>query len=187
MDGADTVSVAEAAARLGLSTLKVRAHLHAGHLSGFRDNRGHWHVRLDVAALPTLTGAADDRQIIDLLLEEVLELRDQSAGQEETIARLAALVEKQQAMLERALAAREAARPDDALQPALTRALALAEQALTRAEAERARAEQRIRARDVLLERALGLMESMLREAEAPKGERRGFDWLKWRGGAAKG
>ena len=186
MDGRDAVSVAEAAAQLGLSTLKVRAHLHAGHLAGFRDNRGHWRVRLDGAALPPLQGAADERQINDLLLEELLELRDQHAAQEEAIGRLASLVERQQGLLEREVAEREADR-GDALQPALTRALAVAEQALTRAEAEKARAEQRIQARDELLERALGLMENMLREAEAPRHERRGLDWRKWRGGAAKG
>ena len=186
MDGADAMSVAEAAARLGLSTLKVRAHLHAGHLAGFRNNRGHWRVRLDGAALPPLQGEADERQINELMLEELLELRDQHAAQEETISRLTALVERQQALLEKSLAERES-RHQEGLQPALTRALEVAEKAVARAEAEKARAEQRIRARDELLERALGLMENMLRAAEAPRSERRGFDWLLRRGGPAKG
>ncbi|HET9018550.1 MAG TPA: hypothetical protein VFN46_03130 [Acetobacteraceae bacterium] len=180
MDRQSAMSVAEAAAQLGMSTLRLRAHLHAGHLDAYRDNRGQWRVHLDGRALPALPEAPDERRINELLVEELLELREAQAAQEETIGRLTALAQRQQELLARAVERAEA--NDAAAGPALERALRLAEQAVSRAEAETARAEGRIRARDALLERALRLLEGLVREVESPRPERGLLDRLLRRG-----
>ena len=178
MDRQGAMSVADAAAQLGMSTLRLRAHLHAGHLDAYRDNRGQWRVHLDGRALPALPESPDERRINELLVEELLELREAQAAQEETIGRLTALAQRQQELLARAVDQAEAAETG----PALERALRLAEQAVSRAEAETARAEGRIRARDALLERALRLLEGLVREVESPRPERGLLDRLLRRG-----
>ena len=172
MNGQSAVSVAEAAAGLGVSTLRVRAHLRAGTLAGYRDNHGHWRVRLDGAALPALAGTADEAAITELLIEELLELRDAQAETAETAARLRQVIERQQDLLDRALTLHEAGKPasDEAPLATLDRAVGLAERAVLRAEADSAQAVQKLRARDELLDRALNLLESGLRAAPARRG-----------------
>lgn len=136
------VSVPEAAEHLGISTLRVRHRLRTGLLKGFRDNRGHWQVHLDGQSSPAPDRPLDGDALTDMLVEELLEAKDRIDDQEQAINRLLAIIERQQKVLERAIARFEAPPP---AQP---------------------EAETSTRVRG-LLERLLGLLETSIAQNEA--------------------
>jgi len=165
---ARALSVVEAAAHFGISTLRVRHRLRTGQLRGFRDNRGHWQVRLD----DHIPAAEQDRPLdgqalTDMLTEELIEANDRIEDQEAIIKRLGVVVERQQKLLERIISQLEtapspqaaAAAPEssDRIRVTLDRLLALLETSLQQHEAANARAE-RFRA---MMARAIELLEEM--------------------------
>jgi hypothetical protein len=163
------VGVAEAAAHLGISTLRVRHHLKTGALKGYRDNRGHWQVRIDggdVASGPS--HELSPETLTDMLVDELLEAKDRIDEQDQAIDRLRGIVERQQKLLDRTLARLEAlsaATPGtdtaDRLRNTLDRVIALLETSLQQHEAANARAE-RFRG---MMERAIQLLEKVEPEA----------------------
>lgn len=165
---ARVLSVTEAAAHFGISTLRVRHRLRTGQLRGFRDNRGHWQVRLD----DDIPAAAEDRPLdgqalTDMLTEELIEALDRIEDQETIIARLRVVVERQQKLLERLIsrleatpapqAAASAPELSDRIRDTLDRLLALLETSLQQHAAANARAE-RFRA---MMARAIELLEGI--------------------------
>lgn len=146
------LSVAEAAERLGVSTLRVRQFVAEGRLVGLRDNTG----RLRVIVPPDGPGprrhAAEDAA--ELLLDEILELRHERSEAAVDTARLVALVERQQSLLDSAAATIEAADRRALTHEGQTaRALSLLERALAQAEAQRAALARNERAVDDMLKR----------------------------------
>ncbi|HEY5208202.1 MAG TPA: hypothetical protein VIJ42_02035 [Stellaceae bacterium] len=157
------IGVAEAAARLGISTLRVRHRLRTGALKGFRDNRGHWQVRIDGGEPAGGDQPLNRDALADMLVEELLEAKDRIDDQDVAIKRLHALVARQQDLLDRTVARLEVtARPPTGgdggkLKQTLDRALAMLEAAFTRQEELTARAE-RFRA---MMDRSLALLEKV--------------------------
>jgi hypothetical protein len=169
------VGVAEAAARLGISTLRVRHRLRTGSLKGFRDNRGHWQVRVDGPNMPGNEQPLDRDALIDMLVEELLEAKDRADEQAGAIKRLHAIIVRQQELLDRAVARLEAPsagqadpRSADKLTKALDRALAMLETSLARQEELTVRAD-RFRA---MMERSLALLETVAPGAAPADGGR---------------
>jgi hypothetical protein len=163
------VTVAEAAAHYGVSTLRIRHRLRTGALSGFHDNRNHWQVHLDTADIATSDRPLDRDALADMLVEELLEAKDRIDDQDQTIARLQALVDRQQRLLDRTVTRLEslpASPPDSALvgrlQKALDRALALLEAVAPRVDAAEARSDRLGRT----LKQALALGDQAIRRAE---------------------
>src|SRR3954453_22803572 len=72
-----TISVQEAARRLGKSVDAMRSALRRKSLEGYRDNQGDWRVLL--AALPTDGDRSRDssEQALDVLREELRQARDE--------------------------------------------------------------------------------------------------------------
>jgi len=138
------ISVREAAERLGISSVRVRHYLRVGRLAGFRDNRGHWRIATplisveDLRAGPTIDISAADAA--DLLVDEIIELKDLLTERDGQLARLGALVERQQVALEDAarIAGKERNERNSSearvaqLSEALSRALALSDEAVAR-------------------------------------------------------
>jgi len=120
------LSVREAAERLGISTVRVRQYVRAGQLQGFRDNRGHWRVVPPLSTREQLAAAAgselSESDAVDLLVDEILELRDSLGEREDRLARLVTLVERQQTALDRSVALADSLR--DERDAALARATA---------------------------------------------------------------
>ena len=148
------LSLDEAAARWGVSRLRVREAIAAGALSAQRDNRGFWRVRaenaVDFAAL-----RPPPEKLIEVLFDEIEELGGALDERRQEVARLAAVAEKQQALIERALSLAEA----PAAGGDVERLAALNEraQALTgRALASLENREQSLQQMSGLMERALG-------------------------------
>jgi len=139
------ISVREAAERLGISSVRVRHYLRVGRLAGFRDNRGHWRISTPLTSVdelragPTIDISAADAA--DLLVDEIIELKDILAERDGQLARMGALLERQQGALEDAarIAGKERTERRAAeariaqLSDALSRALAVSEEALTKA------------------------------------------------------
>jgi len=157
-----TVGVAEAAEHFGISTLRIRHRLRTGALKGFRDNRGHWQVRLDRENWPEGDKALDRDALADMLIEELLEAQDRASEQEVTIERLRNIIERQQTILDGTIARLEAsssARLDtetaERLSKTLDRAIALLETSIDQQERANSRAD-RFRA---MMARAIDLLE----------------------------
>jgi hypothetical protein len=157
---ARTVGVAEAAEHFGISTLRVRHRLRTGALKGFRDNRGHWQVRLDSEDALDGDQALDRDALADMLIEELLEAQDRVSEQEITIGRLRNIIERQQKILDGTIVRLEAsssAQTDTAtverLRKTLDRVIALLETSIGQQEAANSRSD-RFRA---MMARAIGL------------------------------
>jgi DNA repair exonuclease SbcCD ATPase subunit len=177
------ISVGEAAERLGISSVRVRHYLRVGRLAGFRDNRGHWRIATplvsaaELKAGPTIDISAADAA--DLLVDEILELKDLLAERDHQVARLGALIERQQQALEDAArqaaercAERDAARERlEQLSRALDRALEMSEQALAKS-AEQERENERLQA---LLARTTARFEDTLKRLEGAEGQNQGL------------
>jgi methyl-accepting chemotaxis protein len=165
-DGPDSrtsfLPLAEAAARLGVSRLKLREAAAKGVIPARRDNQGRLRVDLD-AAPGDLAAAAADRpakpgDLMEALFDEIEELSGELEDSAAMRDRLAALVEAQDAALSRATAALEAATSDrDRLAGLAGRALEAAEEAEVRAAKL---GEMSARSLE-MLERATGALESM--------------------------
>ncbi len=150
--------LATAAARLGVSRLKLREAIARGLIPARRDNEGRW--RADLSAAPADLGAAPPAQpaaLIEALFDEIEELTAERDDAEAGAARLAALVAAQDAALARAMAAIEAN------EAALDRLGRTADAALTAAETATARAE----ALQVAADRAVMLAERAAQTASA--------------------
>jgi hypothetical protein len=127
--------IAEAARRLGFSTLRVRQYVAEGRLDAIRDNRGRLRVELGPEGpRPPRTTAVSPAE---LLMEELLDLREDSAEREVQVERLERLVQELSGLLGHALDALADAKDEAAENRA--RAAALGEQT-TRALALAARA-----------------------------------------------
>lgn len=139
LDSTSHLSVEEAAERLGVSSLRVRLWIREKRIAATLDNRGQWRVRLDgdPRDVPP-TPVADPIEAVDALIDEIMELRHTLAEQKQASQRLQILVERQQEVLEQAVARAEAervARQDaearsDGLERGLERALDLADAAV---------------------------------------------------------
>jgi len=135
------LTIGEAAALLGTSRLRVRGALAAGVLSGYRNNQGQWLVDLDTmpASLDgSESGSLPPERLLELLFDEVEELQQTIDERDGTIAQLTALMERQGAALEQAVALAERGSADghaaalDALSATSARALDLLEGAIDR-------------------------------------------------------
>jgi hypothetical protein len=164
------VGVTEAAEHFGISTLRVRHRLRTGTLKGFRDNRGHWQVRLNDGATVGTDRPLDGNALTDMLVEELLEAKDRIDEQDQVIKRLHRIVERQQKTLDQTLARLEAlsaAQPTpeatERLRKTLDRLVALLEASLAQHEAANARAE-RFRS---MMARAIELLETLEPNARA--------------------
>jgi excisionase family DNA binding protein len=98
--------VAEAARRLGVSSLRIRQYVAEGRLDAIRDNRGRLRVELrpEGPRPPRASTAAP----AELLIEELLEIREDGAERDQQLQRLERLVGELSGMLGRALDALEA-------------------------------------------------------------------------------
>jgi excisionase family DNA binding protein len=131
--------IAEAARRLGVSTLRVRQYVAEGRLDAIRDNRG----RLRVALPPEGLRPPRARPVLatDLLLDELLALREEGAERDQQVERLEGVVGRLSGLLGQALDALEAAKGEaaesraraQALGQQTERALRLAERAVAAA------------------------------------------------------
>lgn len=128
--------IAEAARRLGVSTLRVRQYVAEGRLDAIRDNRGRLRVELGPDGPRPPRGAAVSP--VELLMEELIDLREDSAEREVQVERLERLVGELSGLLGRALDALATAKDEaaeDRAQAAAVgeqtrRALALAARAM---------------------------------------------------------
>jgi hypothetical protein len=184
--------LAEAAARLGVSRLKLRQAIARGAIPARRDNEGRW--RADLSAAPAdLSSArpAAPEALIEALFDEIEELSAERAEAEAVRDRLAGLVAAQAAALERAVAAAEAQAAEaarlgavaggalaaaeaaadraEAMQSAADRAMALAERAsaaLAAAQAEAARLEAGMQEKSAALEGQARLLDRLFSLSE---------------------
>jgi methyl-accepting chemotaxis protein len=152
----------EAAARLGLSRLKLREGIAKGVISARRDNQGHW--RVDLSALPTNLKAAINTtpalpaDLMSALFDEIEELSADLDTANSLTDRLATLAGTQADTLEKITAALEARTQErDRLGDLAGRALAAADEAETRA----ARLQQTTDRAMTLLDRAAGAIEGV--------------------------
>ena len=100
------LTIGEAAALLGTSRLRVRGALASGALTGYRNNQGQWLVDRDTmpdALDGSETGSLPPDRLLELLFDEIEELQQTIDERDGTIAQLTALMERQGAMLERAV------------------------------------------------------------------------------------
>ena len=131
------LTVAAAARRLGVSTLRIRQFVAEGRLAAMRDNRGRLRVRIGPEGVrPPAEGAAASPA--DLLMDELLEMREDGAERDAQLERLQRLVGEMSGLLGRALDALEQAKAGAAEERAraaafrdqTARALEVAERAL---------------------------------------------------------
>ena len=101
------LSLDAAAARLGVSRLRLREAIAAKAIPARRDNRGSWRVSLPEGASAAMSRIAQTRagpdQLIELLFDEVEDLNAMIGEHAANEERMATLIERQQAMLDRAL------------------------------------------------------------------------------------
>lgn len=100
------LSLDEAARRLGVSRLQLREAIAAGALPARRDNHGFWRVSLEDedAARRRIAGVrVQPHELVELLFDEIEEMTTRLSERDEDVARLASVVERQQALLDRAL------------------------------------------------------------------------------------
>jgi len=139
LDSTTYLSVEEAAEQLGVSSIRVRLWIREKRIEATLDNRGRWRVRLngDPREVPPVP-VADPVEAIDILIDEIMELRHALAEQKHTSERLQILVGRQQEVLEQAVTRAETERAarqnaevkSDKLEGGLRRALDLADTAL---------------------------------------------------------
>lgn len=106
------LSLDDAAARIGLSRLRMREAIAAGLIEARRDNQGSWRVSLGDDSTQTKARLEAARiapgALVDLLFDEIEDAALTLAERDATIERLNALAARQQAIIERALALAEA-------------------------------------------------------------------------------
>ena len=146
------LSLDEAAARWGVTRLRLREAIAAGALPAARDNSGFYRVSADAEIdFAALRAPAD--KLIEILFDEIEELTSALGERGQEIERYAALAARQQALLARALALAEAA-------PSLTETQRLTDlNERSQAFAERALASLEDRSR------ALGQMNGLMERA----------------------
>jgi hypothetical protein len=157
--GDDWLSLDEAAKRLGVSRLRVREAIAAQAVAARRDNHGFWRVSLaggtDASIRRMGERGVDPQQLVELLFDEIEELNGLLAERAVNEERMAALLARQQSLIERAMALVE--RPSEpGLDPARVielneRSQQIIEQALAKLEG-----------RDSELSRLTGLMDRAL-------------------------
>lgn len=170
-DHRDTfLPLSEAAARLGVSRLKLREAVAKGLVPSRRDNEGR--LRVDLEAAPAdLAAAASDRPadpaaLMDALFDEIEELSAELEDAHAGTGRLSQLAGRQIEALERATAALEATTAErDRLAGLAGRALAAAEEAEARAARLGETAERSVG----LLEQTTARMEAMQAELDRLK------------------
>jgi uncharacterized coiled-coil protein SlyX len=105
------LSLDDAAARIGLSRLRMREAIAAGLVEARRDNQGSWRVSLGDDFPQTKARLEAARiapgALVDLLFDEIEDAALTLAERDSTIERLNALAARQQAIIERALALSE--------------------------------------------------------------------------------
>lgn len=164
--------LAEAAARLGISRLKLREIIAKGLLPARRDNQG-W-LRVDLTAAPADLAAraanlpAAPEALMSALFDEIEELSadlDSSRAQSD---RLAGVLQTQGAALDRAVAALESRTAErDGFAAVAARALSVAEEAEGRATALGSVTDRALSA----LDRTTQALEAALAETRALKGQ----------------
>jgi methyl-accepting chemotaxis protein len=163
--GEGFLPLAEAAARLGLSRLKLREGIAKGVIPARRDNEGRW--RVDLSQLPAdLPGAIadvapDPAALMEALFDEIEDLGAEGAQARALADRLAELTARQDAALTRAADALDQTVAErDLLAGVADRALSAAEEAEGRATALQATTDRALG----LLTRATGAIEGMQAE-----------------------
>lgn len=189
---ASPLSVHDAAQRLGLEPVVLRALIHAKHVPAFRDNQGRWRVRIDADVTDAVAKApAADRTPSPVVLsEEISELTASLNDQRVLVQQLQSLLRRQEALVDgfesvarSALAERDQARQEaGALDASLRRSLTLLAQAIDRGEvlSERHVAlEGKLGRAVALLERSVSGQERMVGAADqAASGFERSLDLL---------
>jgi excisionase family DNA binding protein len=107
------LSLDEAAERLGVSRLRLREAIAANAIAARRDNRGFWRVSLADGARAAISRVnetrADPQQLVELLFDEIEDLNAAMSERAANEGRMAALIERQQTLLDRALSLAERA------------------------------------------------------------------------------
>ena len=158
-------SLDEAARRLGVSRLRLREAIAAGALAARRDNHGFWRVSLDdeAGAMQRIaTVRAQPHELVELLFDEIEEMTVRLSEQDEDVARLMSVVERQQALLDRAL--RRAEEGDSADMLASAERLAALQE---RSHALIGRAMSELETRDTELAKVTGLLDRVMDAAGA--------------------
>jgi hypothetical protein len=111
-ESSDTwLSLDEAAERVGVSRVRLREAIAAKAIVARRDNRGFWRVSLpggaDAAKRRLGETRANPEQLVEVLFDEIEDLNAQMAERSANEERMAALIERQQGLLERTLAIAE--------------------------------------------------------------------------------
>lgn len=105
------LSLDEAAERLGISRLRLREAIAANAIAARRDNRGFWRVSLADGARAAISRVnetrADPQQLVELLFDEIEDLNALMSERAANEGRMAALIERQQTLLDRALSLAE--------------------------------------------------------------------------------
>jgi excisionase family DNA binding protein len=105
------LSLDEAAERLGVSRLRLREAIAANAIAARRDNRGFWRVSLADGARAAISRVnerrADPQQLVELLFDEIEDLNAVMSERAANEGRMAALIERQQILLDRALSLAE--------------------------------------------------------------------------------
>lgn len=164
-DPASPLSIHDAAQRLGLEPVVLRALVHAKRVPAFRDNQNRWRVRIDASVTEAIAKApaADRTPSPAVLSEEIAELAALLKDQTTLVTSLKALLGRQDALVERfetvaqsALAERDNIQQQaDALDANLRHSLDLLTRAIERGESL---SEQQA-ALQGKLNRAVGLLE----------------------------
>jgi hypothetical protein len=109
------LSLDEAAARCGVSRLRIREAIAAGALRAQRDNRGFWRVCDDGGGDLANVRVAPN-QLLEIMFDEIEELTSALEERRQEVDRLATVAARQQALLDRALTIAEAAPPQGDIQ-----------------------------------------------------------------------
>ena len=175
------LSLNEAAARLGLSRLRLREAIAAGVLRAQRDNRGYWRVWVeenrDFAREIAAAQISPDK-LIEALFDEIEELTSAHDERQSEVDRLSELAARQQALLERAIALAETsgeAKPAEEVNRlgALNeRSQALVERAMTSLEQRETALHQMSGLMDRALETVAGLDAEVVRQRETSQRQR---------------
>ena len=163
--GETWISLDEAARRLGVSRLRLREAIAAGALTAGRDNHGFWRVSLDdeAGAMRRIaTVRAQPHELVELLFDEIEEMAARLSERDDDVARLMSLVERQQALLDRALHRAEEGNAAD--MPASAERLAALQE---RSHALIGRAMSELETRDTELAKVTGLLDRAMDAAGA--------------------
>ncbi|HEX9170711.1 MAG TPA: hypothetical protein VF886_17590 [Roseiarcus sp.] len=110
-ESSEWLSLDEAARRLGLSRIRLREAIAADAISARRDNRGFWRVSLPEGARVAMRRISetqvDPSKLLELLFDEIEDLNALLDDHTANEARMAALIERQQILLGRALSLAE--------------------------------------------------------------------------------